>query len=229
MKILLTGGASGIGFAIASHFINDEVTVLDRTHCNLSHVNSVQMDLLDDQALQVFLEQEQSYDVLINCAGVREIVQPHHLAFDEWQKVIKLNLSVPFQLAQSQIKLALDKKHPLKIINFASVSGLQAEPDRCAYVSSKFGLVGLTKQLAYQYGRFDIRCNAICPGVIETPMTAEYFNQPEVMQQLKANIPVGYCGKPLHLLSLVQVCIANDYLNGATLVCDGGWTAGKSL
>lgn len=230
MKILLTGGASGIGHAIAAHYQQcAEVTILDKSLSDLSHVTSFKMDLTDDHSLESFIAKNIAFDVVINCAAMREIVPPHKLTIPDWEKILTLNITVPFKLAQSQINLALKNKYPLSIINLASISGLQAEPDRCAYVTSKFGLIGMTKQLAYQYGQFRIRANAICPGIIETPLTENYFYDKALVEKIKQNTPVGHWGKPADILPLVQLCIENKYMNGSTLVCDGGWTAGKSL
>lgn len=230
MKILLTGGASGIGHAIAEHYQTcANVTILDKSKSALPSVSSIKIDLMEASSLAAFIAQQTVFDVLINCAAVREIVPPHKLMLLDWQKILTLNITVPFQLAQAQIKTALKYKKPLSIINVASISGLQAEPDRCAYVTSKFGLIGMTKQLAHQYGRFQIRTNAICPGIIETPLTENYFYDAKLVKKIKRNIPVGHWGKPADILPLVQLCIDNNYMNGAALVCDGGWTAGKEL
>lgn len=231
MKVLITGGASGIGLAIAMHYASRaEVTVVDRFEAQIPNTHFWSVDLLNTKQLHDFLNQlETSYDVLINCAGTREIVAPHQLEESTWRSVIELNLTIPFLISQRFIQLSLKNQSPLSIINMASISGLQAEPDRCAYVSSKFGLIGLTKQLALQYGANGIRANAICPGVIETPLTKHYFQDPVQTEKILRATPVGFWGQPEHIIPLVELCITNTYLNGAQLVCDGGWTAGKSI
>lgn len=231
MNILITGGASGIGRGLVEYFsTNHAVTVVDlNPPIDISNIQFISLNLLDHNQLSAFCDTALRYDVLINCAGTREIVPPHALHELEWRKVLELNLTVPFLLSQSQIQKALKEKKPLAIVNMASISGLQAEPDRCAYVSSKFGLIGLTKQLAFQYGKNGIRVNAVCPGVIETPMTEQYFSDSKMVENIKEATPVGYWGKVAHIVPLVEQCITNSYLNGSSLVCDGGWTAGKSL
>lgn len=231
MKILLTGGSSGIGQGLAEYFSKaHEVTVLDRTESKINGIKNILIDLLEPKAVENFNhELAENYDVLIHSAGMREIKAPHELSSHEWHQIIELNLSVPFILSIEQIRRALSENKNLNIINIASISGLQAEPNRCAYVSSKFGLVGLTKQLAFQYGQYGIRTNAICPGVIETPMTASYFKDPVLVEKIKKATPVGYWGQIEHIIPLVDLCIMNPYMNGSTLVCDGGWTTGKDL
>lgn len=230
MNILITGGASGIGLALTDYYAKTEsVTVLDKTAVAIAGVESCCIDLLDIEQLRLFNRDVKHFDVVINCAGMREIVSPDQLSESCWRDVMELNVTVPFLLSQKQIQLSLLHQKQLAIVNIASISGLQAEPDRCAYVSSKFAMIGLTKQLAFQFGKNGIRVNAVCPGVIETPMTAAYFQNEMISERIKSNTPVGHWGNVNHLIPLVDQCIKNTYLNGSTLVCDGGWTAGKSL
>lgn len=219
MKILITGAASGIGQACAQYYAAHEVRAIDKKD----------LDLSDLEAVREFVKNEDQFDVLIHCAGIREIETPHDISLATWQKVLDVNLTSSFLLSQALIKNALSTKKSLSIINIASVSGFQAEPDRAAYVTSKYALIGLTKQLAYQYGKEGIRVNAIAPGIIETPLTKEYFNDPTFVPRIKAAIPVGYWGQVDNIVSLVDVCLKNNYMNGAVLVCDGGWTIGRNI
>ena len=117
----------------------------------------------------------------------------------------------------------------MTIVNISSVSGFQAEPDRAAYVASKFALIGLTKQLAYQYGKNRIRVNTVAPGIVETPLTRSYLDDRDQASRIKASIPVGYWGQVENVIALVDVCLTNNYMNGAVLVCDGGWTIGRDI
>ncbi|MDR3490824.1 MAG: SDR family NAD(P)-dependent oxidoreductase [Gammaproteobacteria bacterium] len=231
MKILITGGASGIGKSMVENLIAEhEITVLDRNSLQLDKVKYVSVDLSSIEEIdKFFLRSDEKYDALINAAGIREIVPPHELEVNEWGRVLNINVTAPFILSKHLIKDALADNKKLSIINIASVSGLLGEPDRAAYVTSKHAIIGLTKQLAFQYGKYGIRVNAIAPGIIETPLTAPYFTDPITLDLIKKNTPVAHWGQPDHLNSLIDICLENDFMTGSVLVCDGGWSCGKAL
>lgn len=231
MKILITGGASGIGKSFVEYLVHQhDLTVLDKDICDIQGVNSIPIELTSHAAVEAFFtHSHNTYDALINAAGIREILPPHELEIEEWEKVQKINVTVPFLLSKYLIKQALDKNKKLSIINIASVSGLMGEPNRAAYVASKHALIGLTKQLAFQYGKEGIRVNAIAPGIIETPLTQAYFNDSSMVNLIKQNTPIAHWGYPEHLHGLLEICLTNSYLTGSVLVCDGGWSCGKTL
>lgn len=117
------------------------------------------------------------------------------------------------------------------MVNLASVSGLMGEPDRTAYVSSKHAVIGLTKQLALEYGKHGIRVNAIAPGVIRTPLTESYYHDDSQLEKIKRGqfLPVlGETGDVAEA-ALYLTAPENRFVTGSTLVIDGGWTLGKDL
>jgi len=232
MRVLMTGVSSGIGAGIAISLLKQgwSITGIDAKQPQAPTIEYHCLDLSNLQLLAEFLDEHQNeYDALINCAGIREICNPCDLSLDEWTRVMNVNVGACFVLAQSVIKKAIKSQKKLSIVNIASISGLQAEQDRAAYITSKFGLIGLTKQLAFQFGQQGIRTNAIAPGVIETPLTQDYFKDEAHAAKIRRSTPVGYWGQVEHLLPLVDLCLNNTYMNGAVLVCDGGWTTGKEI
>ena len=232
MKILITGAASGIGLGIAQslHDSGHEIIGIDRQSIPDKRIAWHGVDLSCLNKVSDYARQSlDSFDPLIYCAGIREICNPIHLSLEMWSKVMDVNVNASFVLSQSLIKKAVTDKKPFNIVNIASISGLQAENDRAAYVTSKFALIGLTRQLAFQFGSQGIRVNAIAPGIIETPLTAEYFKNDEVVERIKSSVPLGYWGHVHDIVPLVEVCLNNQYMNGSVLVCDGGWTTGKTI
>lgn len=232
MKILITGSASGIGFGVAQALCaaGHEVIGIDHQPISDTRITWHELDLSSLNKVSDYVNKKSNaYDALVYCAGIREICNPIYLSIKSWRKVMDVNVNAFFILAQALIKNAIQDKKALNIVSIASISGLQAEIDRAAYVTSKFALIGLTRQLALQFGSQKVRANAIAPGIIETPLTADYFTDDLVVDKIKSSVPLGHWGQIQDIIPLVDVCLNNQYMNGSVLVCDGGWTAGKSI
>ena len=135
-----------------------------------------------------------SLDVLVNSAGVREIVPFLELPAEEWTKVIGTNLTGTFLCSQAFARYLIDQNKGGKIVNMSSVAGLMGVPNRAAYVASKHGVVGLTKEMGMELADKNIQVNAIAPGVVETAMTAGYFDKPEIVASLKKSASCGSLG-----------------------------------
>ena len=118
-----------------------------------------------------------------------------------------------------------------KIVNLASVAGLVGVPNRAAYVSSKHAVVGLTKEMAMELADHDIQVNAVAPGVVETGMTAGYFDDPNVIASLRRLHPAGRWAQPEEIANLILFLASTtaDFITGATYPIDGGFMAGKSF
>lgn len=198
-NIMITGANSGIGFAAVKQFLTEgfRVVGVDIQTNKMSEfiVNSEfhmeKADLSDvRQAESLMLKLEKSRlipDILINAAGIREITPVLELSAESFKKVIDINLTAAFILSRDAARLWSKLGKRGCIINIASVSGLMAEPARAAYVSSKHAIIGLTKRLAMEFGSKGIRVNSISPGVIQTELTEEYFQDDEMVQLIKDN------------------------------------------
>ncbi|CAM4388726.1 3-oxoacyl-ACP reductase [Bacillus manliponensis] len=242
--IMISGANSGIGNACIQHFLGESYNViaLDINTSNLidytkthSSFKLVQIDLSDSNAInELFIKLDLENirpDILINAAGIREITPVLNLSDELFKKVMDVNLVAPFILSREVAKRWCEFKIPGCIINIASVSGLMAEPERAAYVASKHALIGLTKQMAMEFGKQNIRVNSISPGVIRTELTESYFDNEQLVSLIKSNQCLDTWGLPQDIVSCVDYLISNKarFITGSNFVIDGGWTAGKNL
>ncbi|WP_233420892.1 SDR family NAD(P)-dependent oxidoreductase [Xenorhabdus nematophila] len=117
------------------------------------------------------------------------------------------------------------------MINIASVSGILGEPNRTAYVASKHAVIGLTKQLALEYGKYNIRVNAIAPGVIRTPLTERYYHDESQLEKIRKGQFLPSLGMPEDIAQAASFLASEGarFITGSTLILDGGWTIGKDL
>ena len=240
--ILLSGAASGIGHATAELFLQggDAVVGIDRAEGRAGELATrypatfslVQADLLEPAAYAAIGEHLRELgrpaDVLVNCAGIREIRPALELSLDEWNRVFGVNVTAAFLLSQLFVRQLAGTG---SIVNVSSVSGLLAEPQRAAYVSSKHALIGLTKQLAMEFGELGIRVNAVAPGVVRTELTESYFADPEQVALINAAHALGRVASPHEIARAIRFLASDDasFMTGTIMTVDGGWTAGKVI
>ena len=238
---LVTGAGRGIGRAIAEAFAaqgaavaaNDITPVnLDETVARITRTGGKVKDYVADVALkmpvQVMVEQILDdwgrIDILINNAGV----EPHAPLLDldewDWRRTLDVNLTGPFLTIQSVGRVMREQGGGV-IVNIASIAGrAHGLKDRAAYVASKTGLIGLTREAARELAAFNIRVNAICPGVIETEMTATLRQDQAMMTKWLEDIPQGRLGLPVDVVGLVFFLCSDTaaYLTGQAINVDGG-------
>jgi NAD(P)-dependent dehydrogenase (short-subunit alcohol dehydrogenase family) len=229
--VLVTGAASGIGRAIAERFAREgaRVTGFDRAGDADVH-GDVRVVADVERAVGHVVAAEGRIDVVVNSAGVREIGDPYTLAAEEWDNVIAVNLSGTFYCCQAAAR-RMRESGGGAIVNIASVGGLIGLARRPAYTAAKHGVVGLTKSLARDLGPDGIRVNAICPGLIRTPLTEQYFVEDAFEEGLRTVVPQGRAGLAADVAD-AALYLASDlsaYVNGVALAVDGGWLAEKSF
>ena len=246
--ILITGAGSGIGQAASLAFAEEGAAIaaadlrLEAAQATASAVEecgrtavALQVDVTQPDSVRAMVERAVaglgSLDVLINSAGVREIVPFLELPAEEWLKVIGTNLTGTFLCSQAVAQYLIAQSKGGKIINLSSVAGLMGVPNRAAYVASKHGVVGLTKEMGMELADKHIQVNAIAPGVVETAMTAGYFDNPDIVASLKKAHPAGRWAQPEEIARLMLFLASDDadFMTGATIPIDGGFVAGKAI
>jgi NAD(P)-dependent dehydrogenase (short-subunit alcohol dehydrogenase family) len=233
---IVTGGASGIGRATVVRLAADGflVAVLDLDDDTTGEAKlMVRADVTDpddvERAVSRVVETYGRIDVLVNNAGISGSAAAtvcHETPIDEWDRVQAVNVRGPFLCTRAVLPTMLAQGNG-QVITVASVAGLVAFPGRCAYTASKGAAVMFTKSLAVDYAAAGIRANAVCPGMVETPMTKWRLDQPGLRAQVESRIPLGRVAQPEEVAEAVAL-LASDrlvYLTGHALVLDGGWTA----
>jgi NAD(P)-dependent dehydrogenase (short-subunit alcohol dehydrogenase family) len=228
--VLVTGAASGIGREIAERFAREgaRVTGFDRAG-DADIRGDVRSPAEVERAVAQVVGAEGRLDVLVNSAGVREIGDVYTMPTDEWDNVIAVNLSGTFYCCQAAAR-SMREAGRGAIVNISSVGGLIGLARRPAYTAAKHGVIGLTKSLARDLGPAGIRVNAICPGLIRTPLTERYFDE-AFEEGLRTVVPQGRPGAPSDVAD-AALYLASDlsaYVNGVALTVDGGWLAEKSF
>lgn len=242
---IVTGGGSGIGAACASLLAQRgaRVIVADRDANAASTVVAslpaatrpldMVLDVAEPEMVRAGFKRLESLgilpDILVNSAGIREIKPPLELEPEDWNQVIAVNLTGTFFMCQTFVRGLCAADKPGVIVNMASTSSILASRSRTAYGASKHGVAGLTKQLAYEFGEFGIRVNAVAPGVVRTPMTESYFDDPDKVARLARAYPLGRAALPEDVAE-VAVFLASDaarFVTGAVVPVDGGYTTGK--
>jgi len=238
-RVLITGGARGIGAATAARFLEEgaHVVILDRDDTGCRRIEqqmqalrgTIVADVSDIHAVaQAFDELDDlmnGLDVLINNAGI-SIRQPFmDVTPEQWLEVIDVNLNGVFYVAQQAARRMLAGKGGV-ILNMGSTNGLMGYPFYAAYNASKAGVIELTRSMALELAP-KVRVNAICPGYILTPMQkAEYT--PEMLRACESKVPLGRLGKPEEVAALFAFLASDDakFITGQYFVIDGGEIAG---
>jgi NAD(P)-dependent dehydrogenase (short-subunit alcohol dehydrogenase family) len=232
---VVTGGASGIGQATVARLVADgfRVAVLDLGDTTGDAKLALRVDVTDAYAVErTFTQIVDTFgriDVLVNNAGITGSAAAticHQTPVEEWDRVQAVNVRGPFLCTRAALPTMLAQGNG-HVITVASVAGLIAFPGRAAYTTSKGAAVMFTKSLAVDYAAAGIRANAVCPGMVETPMTKWRLDQPDLRAQVESKIPLGRVAQPDEIAEAIAL-LASDrlvYLTGHTLVLDGGWTA----
>jgi meso-butanediol dehydrogenase/(S,S)-butanediol dehydrogenase/diacetyl reductase len=244
---LVTGGGSGIGTAIAERFVADgaRVCITGRRKEMLEKVaksfpsgkvticsGDVSKEEDAERMVETAVKFGGKLDVLVNNAGINQPAPVAELDPQVWQKVLGINLTGPYLLMKAAIPHML-KGGGGSIINIASLGGTRCLPGMPAYCSSKAGLIMLSQQVALDYGRHNIRCNAVCPGGVTTDMSKDSFGQfgkmlgidtDTFLKQIAEGIPLHRFADPPEVGGLCSYLASDDssFVTGAVILIDGG-------
>ena len=239
---IVTGASRGLGKAIAiglakagANVVVTDILNTSETVSEIKKLNRKSLGLKIDVSnksdveamVKDVLEKFGNIDILVNNAGILRTGNAEVLDKKDWDKVIEVNLTGQFLCAQAVGRLMIKQKSG-SIINIASIAGLGGYASSVPYSASKAGVILMTKTLAVEWGKYNVRVNAICPGVFATDMTDSYLKDKQFKDMIQNKVPLGRPAKPDELVGTVVYLAskASDYMTGHALVIDGGWTAG---
>jgi NAD(P)-dependent dehydrogenase (short-subunit alcohol dehydrogenase family) len=240
-RVLVTGASSGIGRAIALAFAGegarvvasarrgDRLAALQRAapaDCVLPLVADVRQAEPSRQMVTTAIEMLGGLDILVNNAGVAYMEPFLEASAERWAETMDVNLNAPFFASQVAARHMVDNGGGA-IVNIASIDSFVAESPSVHYMVSKAGVAHLTRVIAFELGHLGVRCNAVCPGFTKTAMTAEGFT-PEFWANYMRRIPLRRPAEPGEQASVVLFLCSPEasYVNGETVVVDGGQLAG---
>ena len=237
-NVVITGGASGIGRAIAEAFSGQDasVAILDlnldlarevssklgsnsiAVACDVSKIESI------NQAVSHVIENFRKIDILVNSAGIAALNPAEKVTQSEWDKTLSINLTGTFFMSQ-RVGIEMLKENNGSIINLASQAASVALTDHVAYCASKFGVLGVTKVLASEWGGRGITVNSVSPTVVLTELGKKAWAG-EKGDALKKLIPTGRFAEPEEIAASVLFLASEEarMINGADLLIDGGYT-----
>lgn len=234
--VFITGSTHGIGAAIATAFAKQGAKLILNGRKELSEdlKNALEQENVEYQYLQADLTQVDldelskkawdlfgQIDILVNNAGLAKDKMFIGMHEADFEKVLNLDLKVPFFLSKAIMK-KMNKQRSGVIINLSSVVGLHGNAGQANYAAAKAGLIGLTKSIAREGALRSIRVNAIAPGMIDTEMTQKLSDR--VKKNILEQIPLGRFGLAEEVAQGAVFLAQNDYVTGQTIVVDGGMT-----
>lgn len=242
---MVTGASSGLGVQMAKGFAGQgaDLVIMARRFEKLEKVAeeirglgvkclAVQCDVTNtdsvNNASEEAIKEYGKVDILVNCAGSAKNAGVLNMTDEEWDFTVDTDLTSVFKVTRAFAKYMVEKKYG-RIINIASMYGLVGNTaiDTVAYHSSKGGVVNFTRAVAAELAKYNITCNAICPGYFATELTIDTLKTEAFTNYMKATVPMGRYGEEGEL-NPAAIFLASDeasYVTGAILTVDGGYTA----
>ncbi|MGH9920921.1 MAG: SDR family NAD(P)-dependent oxidoreductase [Nitrososphaerales archaeon] len=243
-RVIVTGAGSGMGAAMVREFVDrgDIVAALDLRGDAVTEVadalppgrcHPLEADVSDPDSVAAAIAEAVrllgGVDVLCNNAGVLDDYHPLlETSLELWHRVLSTDLTGPFLVSRSVLSTMIGGGGGA-VVNTASISSFVAGGGGAAYTSAKHGLLGLTRQMAFDYGRNNVRVNAICPGAVRTGLTRHLFDPETRQEHVDAAVtptPAGRGAVPEEIARLAAFLASEtaSFIHGAAYVIDGGWT-----
>jgi 2-keto-3-deoxy-L-fuconate dehydrogenase len=238
-QALVTGGASGIGTATCRELVSAGAYVFiadlnfegaQALAAELGAAHPLKMDVTQPESIATALEQVPRLDILVNNAGIGHVGDILHTELEDFTRIFEVNVKSMFLVTKAAFPMLL-ASHGC-IVNIGSAAGMVGVKHRLAYCTSKGAVIAMTRQIAVDYPK-DIRINCVCPGTVDTPFVESYLNKyhahekEKVRAEVTARQPIGRLGKAEEVASMVRYLCSKEaeFINGAALPIDGGWTA----
>jgi len=227
-SLLVTGGAAGLGSAIANAAVvaGYRVGVIDAAPSSNDTVEHFTCSVTDEAAVEGALDEFGTPDVVVNNAGIVRFGPLVDLALDDFRAAVDVNLIGSFVVARAVARRWIDAGQPGCVVNITSMNGVAAGPNAGAYGASKAALALLTSQMALEWGPHGIRVNAVAPGLIDAGMSEPIYADAATREARESKVPLGRLGVADDIANAVLFLASPEasYIHGQNLVVDGGVT-----
>ncbi len=231
--VLITGGTGAIGSAIAENFAKTDDVIITyngneeraKQLAEMLRCKAFKMDVTDvksiEKAVRGVLEEYRRIDILVNNAGISLIKTFLDTDYNDWQRVLDVNLSGAFRVTKAVVPAMISRKSGA-VVNVSSIWGVRGASCEVAYSAAKAGLIGFTSALAREMGPSGITVNAVAPGVIDSPMNSSHLSEDE-LSALSDETPMCRLGQPYEVANAVRALAENRFITGQVLTVDGGF------